>query len=407
MPKFPVRPASFVDAADSALKKRINVVLTHCQKTMGPHSRQIFVGFGELAAAGAIRLDLRNEDWNPAYGTQNLIKARLEDEIDILFDTNDGFYWLHEDLERNIDYFALEILPRFSYVFKRSCNPEMIRRFGEAGRKFHPLGLNYDVSSRNDPLDRFYSGCGDWLRKMVKRSPLLCRILGKTSNADLDYRLFEASPLIGVKRGDARVLFLTRLWDPEAEDLLGAAPEVRTLVAADRERINAFRISCLEACRAEFPGNFIGGLAPTPYAQQMAPHLVMPSALTAKKNFMRLVKDSTVCVATAGLHQSTGWRFAEYIAASRAIVSEPLFDVLPGHFTIGRNYLEFRSSAELVSAIRSLLSDPHLRLSMMWNNYIYYLSHVRPDNLVMNALHAALVNSAAGDALSHGGVVSS
>jgi hypothetical protein len=83
-----------------------SVVVHHNRKTNGAHSRQIFTGFCELGRSGAIDLELVEEDWNPRYQTENLIKVTLNGETDLLFDTNDGFYWIHDDIERNIEYFA-------------------------------------------------------------------------------------------------------------------------------------------------------------------------------------------------------------------------------------------------------------------------------------------------------------
>lgn len=37
-----------------------------------------------------------------------------------------------------------------------------------------------------------------------------------------------------------------------------------------------------------------------------------------------MVKESDICITTTGLHRSIGWKFAEYIAASKAIVTEKL-----------------------------------------------------------------------------------
>jgi len=169
------------------------------------------------------------------------------------------------------------------------------------------------------------------------------------------------------------------------------ASTVRETGARDRNSINRVRIECLEACRAAFAGHFIGGLSATPYAEQIAPHLIATAGTTDKQSYIQLVKASQICIATTGLHLSTGWRLGEYVAASRAIVSEKIHDELPGDFRAQRNYLEFSTAEELVGAVRRLLSDRSLMSSIMWNNYCYYQTHVRPDSLVLNTLLKALV----------------
>jgi hypothetical protein len=183
---------------------------------------------------------------------------------------------------------------------------------------------------------------------------------------------------------------LTRLWDPAGEKADFVESSVREQGAADRDSINRVRIECIEACRNAFPGHFIGGLAAGPYAGKVAPHLIVPDSMTDKRSFMGLVKASPICVATTGLHLSTGWRLGEYVTASRAIVSEKIRDVLPGPFRAPDNYLEFSTADELLRALRELIADRVLMKAMMWNNYSYYRTHGRPDSLVLNALLSAL-----------------
>jgi hypothetical protein len=90
-----------------------------------------------------------------------------------------------------------------------------------------------------------------------------------------------------------------------------------------------------------------------------------------------------------GLHQSIGWKFAEYVAASKAIVSETLHYDVPGAFGEGRNYLSFRTPEECVEAVSRLIRDDRLRQMIMRNNWNYYRRHVRPDRLVLGSLMAA------------------
>lgn len=370
--------------------KTLPVTVYYNRKTNGAHSRQIFTGFCELARSGAIDLGLVEQDWNPEYATENLIKVTINGKMDLLFDTNDGFYWIHDSLERNIEYFSDRILPRFRYVFKRSCDPQIVARFGDTAAKFQPLGLNYDVTNPCNAIDRVYYGWRDRLKKRLKRSTILCEALGRVPDRLFCIEKFEHPPLPQPEEVPPQILLLTRLWDPVGETVGSVASAVRESGARDRNSINRVRIECLEACRAAFAGHFIGGLPATAYAQRIAPHLIADSGMTGKQRYIQLVKASQICIATTGLHLSTGWRLGEYVAASRAIVSERIHDDLPGDFAAGRNYLEFSTAEELVGAIRRLLCDRSLMNSIMWNNYCYYRAHVRPDSLVLNALLKAL-----------------
>jgi hypothetical protein len=373
--------------------KNHSVVVYYNDKTNGGHSRQIFTGFAELAQSGAIDLKLVEDDWNPLYGTENLIKVTLNGELDLLFDTNDGFYWIHDDLDRNIEYFSNTILPRFHYVFKRSCNPDIVSRFGPSAAKFLPLGLNYELTSRHNTMDRIYFGWRDQWRKRVKRNEILCKMLGKSSDYCVQFHNFEYPPLPIPDGVPPQILLLTRLWGPLGKEV-AAESAVRERTQRELDVINGTRIECIQACRTAFAGHFVGGLSDSPYARQVAPHLIAPETITNKPNFMTLVKASPICIATTGLILSTGWRFGEYIAASRAIVTEKVHDILPGSFRAPDNYLEFSTVDQLLSAVRGLIADRPALNAMMWKNYCYYRSYGRPDSLVLNALLKAMSNGA-------------
>ncbi|MBV1906550.1 MAG: hypothetical protein KUG75_10760, partial [Pseudomonadales bacterium] len=97
-----------------------------------------------------------------------------------------------------------------------------------------------------------------------------------------------------------------------------------------------------------------------------------------------------ICVATTGLHQSIGWKFAEYIAFSKAILSETLNFEVPGKLSEGMNFLEFTSAEACVENASILMSDHELRKKLMLNNAIYYHKNMRPDNLILRTILTAL-----------------
>ncbi len=80
----------------------------------------------------------------------------------------------------------------------------------------------------------------------------------------------------------------------------------------------------------------------------------------------------------------------EYVAAARAIVTEPLNCLLPGDFSEGSNYLSFKNIEELIDAITRLREDDNLLISMMKRNFLYYHTHVRPDSMALNVLKSVL-----------------
>jgi hypothetical protein len=110
----------------------------------------------------------------------------------------------------------------------------------------------------------------------------------------------------------------------------------------------------------------------------------------SKDNYLRQLRSFPICVATTGLHGSTGAKFAEYICLAKAIISERLLYAAPGDLREEQNYLSFTSAEECVAQARRLFDDGDLRHRLMSNNARYYNAWLRPDALVLNTLLQAL-----------------
>jgi hypothetical protein len=107
---------------------------------------------------------------------------------------------------------------------------------------------------------------------------------------------------------------------------------------------------------------------------------------------MKLLRQYPIGIATTGLFNSIGWKFAEYIGFSRAIVSEKLNFEAPG-LESGKHYLGFTTLDECVEAVSTLMNDKDLCAQMMIRNHEYYQTYLRPDRMVWNALSTALEQS--------------
>lgn len=173
-------------------------------------------------------------------------------------------------------------------------------------------------------------------------------------------------------------MFLTRLWDPD-EVSLEHLKEERTF-------LNTNRINAIKACQKEFGKSFIGGLQHNDFSLKNAKDLIMNSSLTKKNTFINTIKESNICISTAGLHDSIGAKFGEYVSASRAIISEPLKYEPPGDFAENKNYLIFHNEDELLTQIHYLLKNRDILIDMMNHNFNYYHNYLRSDKLVLNTL---------------------
>ena len=232
------------------------------------------------------------------------------------------------------------------------------------------LGFNYHVFCPGSPLIGTTSKIG-FLKKRIKG--VTCYV------SDYEARMTHVS-------ARPRILFITRLWDP-------AEPVVQTDSELVRQwgEINEMRMLLVRKLRAAFPEQFIGGIQDSPFAQTQCPDLILSEHSTWKRIYLHRMKHSEICIASIGLHQSSGWKIAEYLAAGRAIVSEPLCYEVPGPFQAGENYLTYTSADGCIEQIRTLLAHPEQILQMGQRNRAYYDEWLRPDQIVTKALEQAKI----------------
>jgi hypothetical protein len=345
-----------------------------------PHLQQIYAGFGMLARAGRIRLRQRllPVDFHQPDLPAHLVDVRASHLVALAGGLRIG-YDVHDASEVNV-----ELLERVDVYFKRSWEEEQVAACAAPDRVL-PLGANVWVHDAAPSL-------AAWQRSRLLHGPERLKAGLRALGLDrlLGDRLFtprltdiEAPPPFDLP---PRVLFLAEAWDPDT------APSPET--AAERVAINALRAGCMRALREEFGALATCGFRATPFALRAHADLVVNDArLTRKRNYLALVREHAICIASSGLHRSIGWKFAEYLAMSRAIVSERLHMRLPGAFTAGTHYLEFADAASCVAAVRRLIDDAGARARMMQANLDYYRAHGRPDAMVAASLQTALARS--------------
>ncbi len=344
--------------------------------TSNDHSLQrIYTGFRMLEQQGEINLSYqiyKNRRPFPALESlswpMNLL-VKINASKLLLFDMNDmdGIWW--KDLEQ-VDFY-----------FKRSFSAQNIGP-DFAYKKVFPFGLNYML----------YENRPSWfaLRRIVLEKTASKML--KSAIATLGFlnlfstRLYHlsagngyAEPDVSLKPG---VIFMTRLWDPQRYQ------------GIDRENtiaMNEFRVDCIRKLRKAFGSCFLGGLDPNDYAyvpRQFADCLVEDACSCSQGNYFRLLKQYPIAVTTRGLGNSTGFKFAEYLAFSRAIVSEKLYFQEPG-LEAGKHYLEFTSADECVEAVSTLLEDAQLRQKLMEQSHAYYQQYLPPDVTMRRILSLA------------------
>ncbi|MFG7388542.1 hypothetical protein ACGO3R_10875 [Lactococcus lactis] len=156
--------------------------------------------------------------------------------------------------------------------------------------------MNYFVTCPDNPLTKI-----DFKSKT-------CMIFVFNSKIQLCQKIYPENfeEKVIDSKGHPQILFLTRTWENSPKE------------------INEFRASSIRLLKKKFGNHVIAGFKPTAYAKANFKDCLVPNILTKRKNYLQLVKESDICITTTGLHRSIGWKFAEYIAASKAIVTEKL-----------------------------------------------------------------------------------
>lgn len=321
------------------------------------HCSQVMAGLELLRQNGEVELRSENVSFDPSA----FVSIRYKDRR-IVFDMLDGYI----DLVK-----ARKYLQECDYYFKRSFSAvENTRHFGNFQAKIHPLGMNYMVTV---PGSLFVPK----EKEMLGWKGMIRRALGSRQSSYFTPDKFEEKPVFKNSE-DLRILFLARLWRPSE----GATPEqIRYL-----DDLNAMRISLIRKLRAKFGRQFCGGLNLSPCSVCKAPDCIVSYLTTCRVHYLNILHKHDICIATSGLWKSIGWKMAEYVAASKAIISEPLNYEVPGGFARGKNYLEFFSVDEAIARVEELIMNPNAVLNMKMRNKEYYEKWLRPDVLVRQAL---------------------
>ena len=144
--------------------------------------------------------------------------------------------------------------------------------------------------------------------------------------------------------------------------------------------------------RQHFGDRFVGGIEENDLSKEQCPELIVSKNLfTQKLNYIKLLHQCTIGIATPGLEASVGFKLAEYIACSKAIISTPVNALVPGDFIGGSNYLEYTTADDCVALADKLLSNKTMTGEMMENNFRYYQQYLRPDKLVWNSVLKVMV----------------
>ena len=316
------------------------------------HCSQILTGFLLLQEKGILDCEIRwNRELQKRVGKLPVVCVEYNG-MKIVYDVADGY---------NITNAMKKLLDSTDLYYKRSYSREKNHQLFTPvqNKKMLPLGMNYSVFCKGNPYSYEWS----------KPKTFLHCLRGEKLNSYFTPDKFESYPQY--KKENIKILFMTRLWEDQPEDV---------------EELNRKRINTVRQLRKEYGNNFIGGIRSSDLALKIAPDLVLSKRFTNKCNYLQYLRDADICIGTLGLHSSTGWKTAEYTAAAKGIVNERLVYENPGSFLEGRNYLAFTDVEECCLLVEQLISDPQRLYAMKKANYEYYQKYLRPDQLIANTL---------------------
>lgn len=344
-----------------------------------PHVSQLYTGFSLLSKQQDINLKQKLTNY-PFHGKEVMKHIKPDDFYGLFVALNDRvilYYDVSDGPKLNEE--ALELADIY---FKRSYLDAEIPS-GQRSRVF-PLGFNYEVYSKgfnhHECTRVLLRGNGKTIPYSRQIATYLARLSGLSFDPIL-HRMhcppkFDQEP---------RVIFMARAWDPD-----DVPPGLPAKTKEDLGRINDMRADCIQLLRKELGKQFYGGFSHNSYATRHYKGLLIEDAsMSRKKNYVSLLHQHPICIATTGLQGSIGWKMAEYVAFSKSIVSEKLRYVVPGDFKSGRNYLEFDTPDSCLQQTVRLIEDRSLRQQMMEGNWHYYQTYMVPDKLVLRTINIA------------------
>ena len=317
------------------------------------HFSQVFAGLELLKEDGLIDLEYSLHLGSIPFNKLCLLYR----EKKVIFDLADD-HFLDDLLLQESDFYVKRML---------------LKSEDDLQGKVIPFGLNYSVMSKNEFFSKLWLKKFSFISYSLKYNYFFSRILGLNDsifNVHLDN--MHRKPI-----NSDLIILRTRLWDPKRNEI--------DWKKAERQFLNLQRISIIRNLRSVYKNRFLGGVESSSLSKIICPDLLLLKKEAKKSNYLASLKTGGIGVANYGLEGSVGWKFAEYISHSLAVVSTPIKEYRFDHELVeGQNYLEFNDLDDCLNKIEWLMSNPVDRMEMQKENYQYYTKYLHPKEKIKN-----------------------
>ena len=321
-------------------------ITVHFNSTL-PHFTQLLSGLEYLKDNNLIDLKYRLSLFEyPPY----IFKVELDNKL-LFFDLADSTD-IHLPTYELADF----------YIKRMLLKSDMKDR-----KKLYPYGLNYQVYYRNQFLKGLFLKDKQLLEyslRFSRTASSLLKMKNSISTSELDEMC--SSPASG-----RQILFRGRLWNPADTGIVWKKKE--------RQKMNRLRVDLNLLLRPKFGDSFTGGIEADEFSKDECPEVLLPQQEYHKKNYLKLLRTSSIGVASQGLEGSIGFKFSEYLAHGLAVVTTPIEDFqLLGPLQKNVNYLDFTDTRECLNNIEILYTNDRRRKEMQQANWNYYNNWLHP-----------------------------
>lgn len=328
------------------MRRRANLHVTLHVDPLTIHSWSVLCGLSMLANDGSISLDVRDLGYD-------------DEPYTLMLEVKD--HQRHSPVQVSL---AVGDAGRDSFTRRESLADIVFRRSSSIGDNSRPLGMLLGVESGKEPISRYLLST---FSRAIRRRSMSGARRTVSALARGRFPTVEEYELNSASRGTGGVFFQPRAWDPAEGD------------PNDREMINEYRAELIRALRSEFGPGFTGGFVASEFARARYPELLFTGS-SERSDYLARIRQSDIGIASIGLHRSTPFKIPEYLAAGRAVLSEPLyFQVGPDpDGAIG----SFTSVSDCVEQVSTLLSNRDQLIQRQEAALVYWRDHVRPDRIM-------------------------